>query len=284
MTKPDLNFINKFNCELFESHSSKNMSQHHYHDAYEILLLVDGKRYMAFNGVRQLLERGTLFIAQPFVPHGSESHETIYYKRYTLNFSNEDLKQFFSQEEIDAVICHLSTGVYHITEEQTEAIQRYMERITEYRSRYTDLGRKMVIMELFLALDYINSLAGSMQLSTGETSSENTGMHPAVSQAMNYVKNHFDTDIDLDFMAEHVHLSKSQFCRVFQTTTGTSFMQYLNSYRLSKAHMLISHTRKSLHAIAAETGFYSTEHMTRTFQKTYHMSPSQWRRTYMSAQ
>ena len=87
-------------------------------------------------------------------------------------------------------------------------------------------------------------------------------------------------DINLDMIAEYVHLSKSQFCRVFQNTTGTSFMQYLNSYRLTQAHMLISHSDKPLHQIAAETGFYSTEHMTRTFQKTYKISPSQWRRTY----
>lgn len=281
MSKPDLLFFNKFNCELFEAKKSKSMTQHHYHDAYEIFFPVDGKRYMAFNGVRQLLQRGMVFVSQPFVPHGSERHESSYYKRYILNFSRNDLRPFFSDEEIDTVTSHLTTGVYQLTQQQTDHLERYLMQITEYHNRYTDLGRKMTFMQLFLALEYLNSLLSEKQ-QTPAGISETLGIHPAVELSMNYVKSHYWEDIDLDFMAEYVHLSKSQFCRVFQTTTGTSFIQYLNSYRLSKAHMLISHTKKPLHVIAEEAGFYSTEHMTRTFEKTYNMPPSRWRRTYVT--
>lgn len=280
MSKADLFFFNKFDCELKESYTASSMPIFHYHDAYEIFFIVEGARYMAFNGVRQELHRGDIFIAQPFVPHRSMLHEEGYYKRYTLNFSNADLQDFFTEEEIAAVTNHLTTGVYHLTPWQTEAMQGYLERITAYHNRLSDLGRKMTVMEIFQALDYINSLLRD-QNNNSETIAETTGGMPAtVSLAMNYVKAHYREDIHLDMVADYVHLSKSQFCRIFQNTTGTSFMQYLNSYRLTQAHMLISHSDKPLHAIAAETGFYSTEHMTRTFQKIYKMSPSQWRRTY----
>lgn len=282
MSRPDLLFFNRFNCVLYEAKNSKSMTQHHYHDAYEIFFPVAGKRYMAFNGVRQLLQRGTIFLAQPFVPHGSERHESGYYKRYILNFSRNDLRPFFSEEETDAVTSHLSTGVYHLTPEQTDKLETCLMQVTEYHNRYTDLGRKMTILQLFLTLDYLNSLIGDRSQSSSGSSPEAIDMHPAVNASMEYVKEHYPENIDLDFMAEYVHLSKSQFCRVFRTATGASFMQFLNSYRLSKAHILISHTKKPLHAIAEETGFYSTEHMTRTFEKTYHMSPSKWRRTYVT--
>ena len=279
MSKADLFFFNKFDCELKESYTASSMPIFHYHDAYEIFFLVDGARYMAFNGVRQAIHRGDIFIAQPFVPHRSMLHEEGYYKRYTLNFSNADLQDFFTEEEIAAVTNHLTTGVYHLTTAQTEEIQRFLERITAYHKRLTDLGRKMAVMEIFQTLDYINSILQNQ--SSPQMVTENPGNMPAVvSLAMHYAKEHYREDINLDRIAEHVHLSKSQFCRVFQNTTGTSFMQYLNSYRLTQAHLLISHSDKPLHRIASETGFYSTEHMTRTFQKTYKISPSQWRRTY----
>ena len=279
MSKADLFFFNKFDCELKESYTASSMPIFHYHDAYEIFFLVDGARYMAFNGVRQAIHRGDIFIAQPFVPHRSMLHEEGYYKRYTLNFSNADLQDFFTEEEIATVTNHLTTGVYHLTTAQTEEIQCFLERITAYHSRMSDLGRKMTVMEIFQALDYINSLLQNQN--SPQVVSETPGSMPSVvSLAMNYAKEHYREDINLDMIAEHVHLSKSQFCRVFQNTTGTSFMQYLNSYRLTQAHILISHSDKPLHRIAAETGFYSTEHMTRTFQKTYKISPSQWRRTY----
>lgn len=280
MSKADLYFFNKFDCELKESYTASSMPIFHYHDAYEIFFMVDGARYMAFNGVRQAIHRGDIFIAQPFVPHRSMLHEEGYYKRYTLNFSNADLSDFFTDEEIAAVTNHLTTGVYHLTADQTAEIERFLERITTYHRRLSDLGRKMTVMEIFQALDYINSLLQNQNISSGVTTENISGMPTTVSLAMNYAKEHYREDINLDMVADYVHLSKSQFCRVFQNTTGTSFMQYLNSYRLTQAHMLISHSDKPLHTIAAETGFYSTEHMTRTFQKIYKISPSQWRRTY----
>ena len=277
--KADLFFFNKFDCELKETHTASSMPIFHYHDAYEIFFIVEGARYMAFNGVRQAIRRGDIFIAQPFVPHRSMLHEEGYYKRYTLNFSNADLQDFFTEEEIAAVTNHLTTGVYHLTAEQTGEIQRFLERITSYHSRRDSLSRKMTVMEIFQTLDYINTLLQA-QNTPGIVHEHVSDMPPTVSLAMNYAKEHYRNDINLDMVADYVHLSKSQFCRVFQNTTGTSFMQYLNSYRLTQAHMLISHSEKPLHTIAAETGFYSTEHMTRTFQKTYKISPSQWRRTY----
>jgi len=279
MSKADLFFFNKFDCELKESYTASSMPIFHYHDAYEIFFIVEGARYMAFNGVRQTIRRGDIFIAQPFVPHRSMLHEDGYYKRYTLNFSNADLQDFFTEEEIAAVTNHLTTGVYHLSAQQTQRTQDFLERITSYHSRTDALGRKMTVMEIFQSLDYINSLLQG-QNNPGIVPENVSDMPQAVSLAMNYAKKHYREDINLDMIARHVHLSKSQFCRVFQNTTGTSFMQYLNSYRLTQAHMLISHSDKPLHKIAAETGFYSTEHMTRTFQKTYKISPSQWRRTY----
>ena len=50
--KADLFFFNKFDCELKESYTASSMPIFHYHDAYEIFFIVDGARYMAFNGIR----------------------------------------------------------------------------------------------------------------------------------------------------------------------------------------------------------------------------------------
>lgn len=282
MSKADLYFFNKFACELYESKNPGSMPQYHYHDAYEIFFLVDGMRDISFNGVLQPLQRGDIFIAQPFVPHRTSRHDPGTYKRYTLNFSQRDMQDFFTDAEISEVTKHLTTGVYHLTPEQTDTVQGYLERISSYHNRLSDLGRKMTVMEIFLALDYINTLVHAQKQLPEISIQKNADMPAVVSLSMNYAKEHYTEDINLDLIADYVHLSKSQFCRTFQLTTGTSFMQYLNSYRLTQAHMLISHTEKPLHIIASETGFYSTEHMTRTFQKTYKMSPSQWRKTYKS--
>lgn len=279
MEKPVFNLIRIFTCNLAEVHKAYDMPHPHYHDTYEIYFQIEGKRYICFNGMRQLLQRGDLFFAPPFIPHKTEGYNGEYYKRYAVNFSVDDLQPMFSENEINTVMNNLTIGIIHLNDEQTAVVYDYLQKIDDYHIRYSSVARKMEFMTLFMLLDYLNRLAESQMSYIGISKSHKEISKP-IAGAVEYIKNNYNTEITLDFISDYVGLSKSQFCNVFKSTTGITFITYLNNYRVSKAHLMISRTNTPLHKIANDTGFYSTEHMTRSFQKLYGMSPSQWRRTY----
>ena len=79
-------------------------------------------------------------------------------------------------------------------------------------------------------------------------------------------------------ISREVHISKYYLCRLFREATGTTFLEYLNDIRLSKAHQLLLETNLSIGEIAAKTGFSSGLRLSKVFHSSYHMPPSKFRR------
>lgn len=279
MKKPVFELIRKFSCNYFEGDGSEGMSRPHYHDAYEIIFLAEGKRYINFNGMRLPMEAGDIFFAPPFVQHMTQGSDLERCRRYVANFSMEDFLPYFDEKEFTGVIKNLSVGIIHLDEKQSRNLVGLFEMLRYYDGSYGELEMKLELSQFFIILNFVSGVAAGQQ-PAGNSAGGGRADNRAVSEAVEYVKRNYMEDITLDMAAEYVHLSKSQFCRVFKLCTGTTFNRYLNCYRNTKAHILISGTDMSLHEIAARTGFSSTEHMTRTFESLFDMSPSDWRRKY----
>ncbi len=279
MKKPVFELIRKFSCNYFEGDGSEGMSRPHYHDAYELIFLAEGKRYINFNGMRLPMEAGDIFFAPPFVQHMTQGSYLECCRRYVVNFSMEDFLPFFDEKEFTGVIKNLSVGIIHLDEKQSRTLAGLFEMLRYYDGSYGELEMKLELSQFFIILNFVSGVAAGQQ-PAGNSAGGERADNRAVSEAVEYVKRNYMEDITLDMAAEYVHLSKSQFCRVFKLCTGTTFNRYLNCYRNTKAHILISGTNMPLHEIAARTGFSSTEHMTRTFESLFDMSPSDWRRKY----
>jgi AraC-like DNA-binding protein len=82
--------------------------------------------------------------------------------------------------------------------------------------------------------------------------------------------------------AEKVHMSESYFMRFFRTTTGMSFLAYLNQLRVTRAFELLMHTDLPIAHIAAETGFCDQSHLIRHFRERFGAPPGRLRRAHGS--
>lgn len=78
----------------------RNMEKHdmpvqHYHDGYEIFLMLGGKRYLFYDNICFTLERGDMAVLRPFDIHYAQSRDAEYYERFVLNFSETALSALF---------------------------------------------------------------------------------------------------------------------------------------------------------------------------------------------
>ena len=83
----------------------KNTKKHdmpvqHYHDMYEILVMLGGKRYLFCDNYCYTMERGTMAVFKPFEIHYAESRESDFYERYVINFRLEALSPPLSGNEL----------------------------------------------------------------------------------------------------------------------------------------------------------------------------------------
>ena len=72
-------------------------------------------------------------------------------------------------------------------------------------------------------------------------------------------------------------MNKSYFCRRFKQITGKTPLEYVNGYRLAKAHALLTTTDMTVAQIALITGFSDSNYFTRVFTRHYSLSPTKIR-------
>lgn len=94
---------------------------------------------------------------------------------------------------------------------------------------------------------------------------------------LNYVSENYNHAITIQNIADECHFSESHFMKFFKQCTGTSFISYLNDYRLIKASGLITSTDMKIIQIACECGFDNLSYFNRCFKKKYGVSPSCFR-------
>ena len=112
-----------------------------------------------------------------------------------------------------------------------------------------------------------------------EAGRRTVGHAECISPALQYVSDHYTSEISLDDLAGACCMNRSYFCRRFREITGRTAISYVNEYRLTKARGLLMTGDLSVSDVALECGFSDSNYFTRIFSKYYGMSPSKLRQT-----
>ena len=85
-----------------------------------------------------------------------------------------------------------------------------------------------------------------------------------------------DPNIDIDKLAEHMHMSRTTFYRKIKSLSSLSPKELVDITRLKKAAGLIAENDFSLSEISRMVGYSSQSLFSRNFQKYFKMSPMQY--------
>ena len=95
---------------------------------------------------------------------------------------------------------------------------------------------------------------------------------PRVAAALAYIPRHLASSVTLRDVAEAVHLSPSRLRHLFVRETGTTFRAYVLWLRIQRAISVVTEGH-SWTVAAQEAGFADSAHLSRTFRRTYGVSP-----------
>ena len=84
---------------------------------------------------------------------------------------------------------------------------------------------------------------------------------------MTYVQAHYKEEITIDSIAEAVHYSPGECCRLFKRVTHDTIFSYIRLYRITQASKLLRKTGLSVEDIATECGFASASYFISAFKK-----------------
>jgi len=96
-------------------------------------------------------------------------------------------------------------------------------------------------------------------------------------EAMRYIEDNYQSDVNLDTLANSVHMSKYHFIRIFKETLGISPMKCLLRIRLANAKDMLWRTELSIGDIAKAVGYENALTFSRVFKNSEDISPTDYR-------
>lgn len=134
-----------------------------------------------------------------------------------------------------------------------------------------ELSTSMLIQQLWiLLLENINFNQAENKITTVSRT--------RLQLMMQYIHNHYFENITLEDIAENANISKSTALHLFQDNLKITPVNYLITYRLKQAALLLLNTEKKINTISSETGFNSVDHFCRSFKKIYDVTPTNYRK------
>ena len=107
---------------------------------------------------------------------------------------------------------------------------------------------------------------------------QNTDTSYKIQQVLQFIHKHYAHDIKLKDISDKFQIQKSYLSRQFKKEVGITFSDYLMTYRLKRALLLMDVTQHSFTDIALTVGFDSSTYFSTCFKKVYKMTPSEYKK------
>ena len=89
------------------------------------------------------------------------------------------------------------------------------------------------------------------------------------------IETKYTENLNVEQLAAEANMSVSAFHHNFKAVTSTSPLQYLKSYRLHKARMMMVHDGMKASAAAMRVGYESASQFSREFKRFFGVTPGE---------
>lgn len=157
--------------------------------------------------------------------------------------------------------------------------------VAEVASRMLRIQQSKAADQFIHFIDLLKLLQSASDLhplvsgSTLASVSDHEGIR--IGEIYNYIMQHYDTDIMLEDIAKHAHMTPQAFCRYFKKHTRLTFVSFLNEVRINEAcKKLAEGSYDSISTVAYHCGFNSITNFNRVFKTVTGKSPRDYVREY----
>lgn len=252
----------------------------HWHDEMEIIAVKKGRGRISINYETYTVSAGTILFIPSGLIHSIQGledtvmeYENILFTADFLLSHHEDLcsTQFIRPLFENTV----AFDTYVLTPELSyyAEIAALLEKVDHLSDKRPE-GYQLAIKGFFFQIFFILFSHKKKDPATTQTPKSIEKMK----QLIKYMEEHYTEPLTIEEMAALIHYSPSHFMKFFKNTMGTSFISYLNDYRLTMAARNLQHSSDSILEIASQSGFDNLSYFNRLFKRKYGVTPSQFRK------
>ena len=101
--------------------------------------------------------------------------------------------------------------------------------------------------------------------------------HYRLQPTLDYIQNHLDQGITVEFLAGAMGMSTAYFCRFFQKEMGCSPYQFIIQQRVERAKAILLERELSISEVALRCGFSSHSQLNHHFRNLFGITPKEYR-------
>lgn len=231
----------------------------HWHDHYEMEIVLKGSGSYLVNGMQYPLRRGSVYFVTPADFHQLSGDLTI----YNIAFDESML----SKEAAKLLIDGDFATVVHYGEEEFDFLELLTSRLLDEfeGSRRLRLQAERALLETIL-IGFLRRI----DLSVSDLARSDS----AVMRVVAYIKFNFKKKLTLAEVAREVNLTPNYVGEIFLKKMGVSFNQYLMQTRLNYAKSLLARGEVSVQEAARDAGFGSQTYFSDCFKRAFGYPPS----------
>ncbi len=250
----------------------------HYHEEYELHLIVETRGKVFVGDYIGHFEPGHLVLTGPRLPHNWVSTDVpeqgIAQRDMVLQFAGDPLRRAAELiSDLREVLPLLERarlgieffGLSQIARERIDRIKRLhgLKRFTEFLQ---------FIGELADCTDY--RLLSTMPLQSFE---DDTAL-AQISGIVDFITENCAQSFSMAELSQRVGMSESQFSRYFRRATGNTFTDFVNRLRIARACQLLMETDQYITNVCYDAGFNNVANFNRRFLEIKGMTPKEFRR------
>ncbi len=99
-------------------------------------------------------------------------------------------------------------------------------------------------------------------------------------RVQHFIEQNFDTDITVEQMAEHAHMSKRNFIRRFKAATQNTPLEYLQRVRVESAKKSLEMNEQNIAAMVYDVGYNDLKTFRMVFKRITGLTPQEYRKKY----
>ena len=242
----------------------------HWHDYYELELIVGGSGTHILNGESNLLGRGSAYLLSPKDFHTVVESDLDPLVLYNINFNEQILPT-----EILNRLTNAERGIaVSLDEGETKRLSALCEQMLAEEEQEDAAHSRELLTSLFVQL-LIALIRHGLQ--EERTSEHKKLRQPQVGRVVAHLKAHFREPVTLADCAQMVYLTPNYLGEIFHRETGMRFQDYLRRLRFAYAVDLLRMTDVTIDALSYHAGFPSASYFASLFRREYGMTPTQYR-------
>lgn len=237
----------------------------HYAKTIEILVCENLKGQVIIDNNRYELGGKQVFVIPPYTVHSNAIH-VCDGTQYVFKVSFSKIENYVHIPNIlGSIDCRLDQLSYICPE--YDSVKWLIDQLIQKD------GSLCACLPLVLQMFYIFS---QYRDTNRQASEDNSRLNTAsLQELINWTQQNYMKKISLDEVARMMGYSKFYFCSRFKSLTGITYLNYLNSVRVSNACLRLQ-DGQSVQKVCSDCGFENVSYFIQVFKKIQHVTPHQY--------